>query len=73
MSEYIKADSVIDVLSDYFGNYSRIPLELEDLIDDIPDEPVVECPVLLKEADYQEKIGFIETAKTLRKLVIEND
>lgn len=73
MSEYVKADSVIDVLSDYFGNYSRIPLELEDLIDDIPDEPVVECSVLLSEAAYQEKIGFIETAKTLRKLVDENE
>ena len=73
MSEYIKEDSVIDALADFFGNYASVPLELEDLIDAIEDEPVVECSVILKEADYQDKLGFIQTAKTLRKLVDENE
>ena len=72
MSEYIKEDSVIDALADFFGNYASVPLELEDLIDDIQDEPVVECSALLHEADYQEKVGSAETAKILRKLVDEN-
>ena len=73
MSEYIKEDSVIDALADFFGNYASVPLELEDLIDAIEDEPVVECSVISKEADYQDKLGFIQTAKTLRKLVDENE
>lgn len=67
--EFIDADSVMGALAEYFGNYAAVPLELEDLIEDIPAEPVIECSVLLSEAAYQEKIGFIETAKTLRKLV----
>lgn len=71
--EYIDGDAVMDALAEYFGNYAAVPLELEDLIEDIPAESVIECPVLLREADYQEKIGFIETAKTLRKLVIDNE
>ena len=56
--EYIDGDAVMDALAEYFGNYAAVPLELEDLIEDIPAESVIECPVLLKEADYQEKIGL---------------
>ena len=70
---YINSDSVMDALAEYFGNYAAVPLELEDLIEDIPAESVIECSVLLREADYQDKIGFIETAKILRKLVDENE
>lgn len=71
--EYINSDSVMDALAEYFGNYAAVPLELEDLIEDIPAESVIECSVLAREADYQEKVGFIETAKTLRKLVNDNE
>ena len=49
--EYIDADSVMDALAEYFRNYAAVPLELEDLIEDIPAESVIECPCSVKAAE----------------------
>ena len=73
VSEYIKGDAILPKLIEYYKGYGNVPLELESLIDDIPDEPVVECAEILKVADDQERIGYIQTAQVLRKLVNDNE
>ena len=72
MSDYIKREDAIQEVIYELDAFDHVPQALIDRIkrdfDTLPTADVAECSELLKEADRQEKLGFIQTADAMRKV-----
>lgn len=75
MSDYIKREDAYREIMECFKN-SEMPEEWENgmhsagmiIEQDVPSADVIEISKILAEADEQEKGGYIQTAKVLRRI-----